>query len=122
MTNTDTTTQTTQTLAEQLAPLAAELATVQEKINDLRDQESTLKAQILDLTHGDPATYGAGNVDVIVSQASRLNLAAIAKAYPATTHPQLYALTPDTKAVRHYLAEADLEPFLTRSAPSVKLS
>lgn len=103
-----------------LATLAAERAQLQEQAEQIRQALEVNKAAILAATDG-PDTYAAGALTIEVTQASRLDLAAIAAAYPVTEHPQLYKLTPDTKAVRRHITEADLDTYTIRSAPSVRL-
>lgn len=107
--------------ATALEQLAAERAALLAQRDDITAALEANKAAILAATDG-PDKYAAGPLTIEVTQASRLDLAAIAKAYPVNDHPQLYKLTPDTKAVRHHIAEADLDAFTVHSAPSVRLS
>ena len=60
------------TLADQLAPLAADLADVQDKIATLQLEEATLKRKIRESVPG-PDTYTAGNLTVMVSTNRRFN-------------------------------------------------
>jgi hypothetical protein len=60
------------TLADQLAPLAGELATIQDQIATLQLVEAALKSKIRDTCPG-PDSYAAGNLTVVVSSNRRFN-------------------------------------------------
>jgi hypothetical protein len=107
-------------LEERLAPLASQLASIQEARNMLSNHETEVKAQILALVPG-PDRYQAGAHEVLVSAAHRLDLRAIASKYPLAEHPELYTPSVDVKKVRAHFAPIDMEPLLLPSAPSVKL-
>ncbi len=94
MTSTDTT-----TLEEQIAPVAAELADVQDRIKNLTEIADGLKAKLRDL---------------------RFNPDAFATAYPVTTNPQFYKLTPDAAAIKAKVAPEVYESFM-RQVGDVKV-
>ena len=60
------------TLADTLAPLAAELAQIASERADLDTREKDIKARIRDLVDG-PDTYDAGDLTVTVSTNRRFN-------------------------------------------------
>lgn len=93
------TTTTTSTLEERLAPIAAELATVQDHIKALQERESHLKTQIRELVPG-PDTYGAGALAVQLQPNRRFDADAFMAKYPATTHPRFYKLALNTTEVK----------------------
>lgn len=112
---------TTHSLDEQLAPLAARLAALQDAKNRLTEQEEQVKGQIRDLVPG-PDTYSAGPLQVSVQTNGRLDTKAIAEKYPYETHPELYAEPAvDTKKVRKHFAPVDLEPLTSYGQPKVVL-
>lgn len=102
MTTTDTTTQ--------LTALAAELADVQARINDLGERETALKAAIRDLAP--VGTYDAGGIAVTVAVNRRFDPAAFTKAYPVTKYAKFYKLVPDTTLVKRGLSPEDYEAFM----------
>ena len=59
---------------------------------------------------------------VRVTIAHSLDAKKVAADYPASAHPYLYKLAPDTKLVRAHLDEAQLERYLTPSAPRIGLA
>lgn len=109
------------TLDDRLAPLAAQLAAIQEAREVLTAREADVKAAILELCPG-PDRYVAGDHLLYVSVASRIDFAAVAAKYPASSYPELYSLVPDTKKVRHHLAPSDVEYVSKPGTPSVRLS
>ena len=60
------------TIADQLAPLAADLADVQDQIATLQLVEAALKSKIRDTCPG-PDSYAAGNLTIVVSTNRRFN-------------------------------------------------
>lgn len=96
-----------------LAALVDELLTVQEQMEPLKAREADLKARIRNAA--EPGENAAGTHTVTLAPSRRLDLTAIAKAYPATEHPELYVLTPDTKKVRANLAPAAVDGFMKES-------
>jgi len=60
------------TLADQLEPLAADLADIQDNIATLQLEEATLKRKIRESVPG-PDSYAAGNLTVVVSSNRRFN-------------------------------------------------
>jgi len=60
------------TLADQLEPLAGELANIQDNIATLQLEEASLKRKIRESVPG-PDTYAAGNINVIVSTNRRFD-------------------------------------------------
>lgn len=77
---------TTDTLADRLTPLAAQLADILDKKAQLEQAERIIKAQIRDLVDG-PDTYAAGNLRVIVSSNRRFNQAKALPLIPAALAP-----------------------------------
>ena len=114
------TTTTTTTLGEQLAPLAARLAQLQEAADLLAQQIDDVKAQIRDTVPG-PDNYAAGPLTVQVQTNGRLDTKAIAAKYPPTQHPELYSQTVDVRRVRQQLAPVDLEALTAYGTPKVVL-
>ena len=96
-----------------LAALVDELLTVQEQMEPLKAREADLKARIRDAA--EPGENAAGTHTITLAPSRRLDLTAIAKAYPAETYPQLYTSTPDTKKVRAAFAPAVLDGFMKES-------
>jgi len=70
------------TLADQLAPLAGELANIQDKIATLQLEEASLKRKIRETVPG-PDTYTAGGLVVIVSTNRRWDTKLASKVIPA---------------------------------------
>ena len=108
------------TLEDRIAPVAAELATVQDKIKELTERADALKAILRDLTDGAPDSYAAGNLTVTISPNRRFDPAAFAAAYPVTQHPEFYKLTPDTTTVKAKVAPEVYESFM-RQVGDVKV-
>jgi len=106
-----TTSQTTPTLEQQLAPLATELADVQARIADLQEREKGLKAAIRDLVPG-PDAYAAAGLTVSVQPNRRFDPALFATRYPVTVRPDLYKLVPDTSKVRAAVAPDEYATFM----------
>jgi hypothetical protein len=116
-----TTSPNAQALEQQLAPLAARLAALQEAKEKLTEQEEQIKARIRELVPA-PDTYAAGELQVSVQTNGRLDTKAIAEKYPYDAHPELYgAPAIDTKKVRAHFAPVELEPLTTYGTPKVML-
>jgi hypothetical protein len=98
---------------ERLRELTDRLAITTSKLGPLEATRDSLKAQIRELlsTEG-PGEYQAGDRVVSASANRGLDLVSLAAKYPPTTHPQLYKLTPDTKAVRRELPADEVESFM----------
>lgn len=60
------------TLADQLEPLAGELANIQDNIATLQLEEAALKRKIRESVPG-PDTYAAGGINIIVSSNRKFN-------------------------------------------------
>ena len=96
-----------------LGKLADRLVKVQLALQPLRDEEAALKAQIRELLAAKgPGKYAAGGHVVNAQATRRLDLDAIAKAYPANERPSLYTLKPDTKKVRASLPPDEIEQYM----------
>ena len=80
------------TLANQLAPLAADLADIQDKIATLQLEEASLKRKIRESVPG-PDTYTAGNLTVIISTNRRWDSKKAAKVIPAELLPLVSVTT-----------------------------
>lgn len=100
--------------------LANLLASLQEAAAKISEKIEAVKKEILATTDG-PDSYAAGALTVIVSQATRLDLDAVAAKYPVDVRPELYELKPSTKLVRQHIAPADLVAFTKVSKPSVTI-
>lgn len=101
------------TLADALAPHVEHLATLQAQRAAIDAEMEAVKAQIRDIvaTFG-PGTYGTDKGAVTVSLNRRLDIAAIARDYPAAIRPDLYKLTPDPAAVRKVLPPVIVEEYM----------
>lgn len=105
---------TTTTLADTLAPLLDELATVQSRLEPLKEAEAEVKARIRDaLATVGPGTYEAGGHVLNAGVTRRVDIDAVAAAHPVGTHPQLYRLVPDLAAIKKNLAPAELDGYMT---------
>ena len=97
-----------------------------EKYLDLKEQSARIAEQMdlikdrLQALH--PQGVDTGEHKVAVSSAGRINEQALMAAFPAHEHPELYAVKPVTAKVRAKISPEQLEPFLTYSKPSVKIS
>lgn len=111
------------TLEDQLAPLAVDLANALADAKKATQRADEIKAEIRAIVeaHG-PGDYAAGLETVRVTIAHSLDAKKVAADYPASAHPYLYKLAPDTKLVRAHLDEAQLERYLTPSAPRIGLA
>lgn len=87
------TTTTTSTLEERLAPIAAELATVQDHIKALQERESHLKTQIRELVPGTDA-YEAGPLAVVVSTNNRFDPKRALDLVPDALRPVVVEMVP----------------------------
>lgn len=85
-------TTTITTLQDQLAPLAAKLADIQDQIATLQLEESALKTKIRDTLPG-PDTYQAGNLTIICSQNRRFDQKLAATVIPADLLPLVSVTT-----------------------------
>lgn len=98
---------------DRLRDLTDALAVTTSKLAPLEQTRDSLKAQIREMLASEgPGEYQAGDRVVSASPNRGLNLAGIAEKYPPTTHPQLYKLVPDTKAVRRELTSEEVETFM----------
>lgn len=93
-----------------LSTLVDDLLSVQEAMEPLKAREADLKARIREAAQ--PGENAAGAHTVTLTPNRRLDLAAVAKAYPATEHPELYRLEPTATNVRKHLAPADVDAFM----------
>lgn len=90
--------------------LITQLLQAQENLDTYKQLVDDLKAQIR-AYYGEAGSHTVNGHTVSLSEQRRLDMNAIAQAYPADTHPELYVLMPDTKKVRTAIAPADLEQF-----------
>lgn len=81
-----TTTTDTAILADTLTPLAADLANIQNRITELQQRETSLKAAIRELVTG-PDTYQAGNLTIVVSTNRRFDQARALTLIPDPLRP-----------------------------------
>lgn len=103
-------------LQDQLAPLAEHLAEVQRAVAGLKREEAQIRAAIRALTDtAGPGTYGAGNHAITISLNRRLDLDAVAAAYPPAQYPNLYTLKPDTALVRANLTPAQVDDLMVEA-------
>ena len=83
---------TNTTLAEQLAPLAAQLADIADKIAILQLEEAALKSKIREAVPG-PDAYAAGNLTLTVSTNRRFDQRKALAAIPEDLIPLVSAQT-----------------------------
>jgi hypothetical protein len=77
---------TNTTLADQLTPLAAQLADIADRIGALQLEEAALKSKIREMVPGSDR-YAAGNLTVVVSQNRRFDPKLAAKVIPPDLLP-----------------------------------
>ena len=85
-------TTTTVTLEQQLTPLAADLADIQERIAGLQQHEAELKTRIRELVPGSDS-YAAGNLTIIISTNRRFDPKKAALVIPAELLPLVSVTT-----------------------------
>lgn len=95
-------------------PIADELEEIRARIKADRAREAELTAEARAMVPED-GTYGP----IAVSTPQTLDLDAIAAAYPATTHPYLYALKVDSAKAKAHLSDEALEGFKVAGTPRV---
>lgn len=98
-------------LAEEYAALAAEVEPKQARMDDIRKHFRAL----------DRGTHDLGGLVISVSANRRLNTKALAEAYPASEHGELYKQAIDTKAAREHLGEDMIEDFTSESENKVSV-
>lgn len=104
-----------------LADLAGAYASINAKIEELQEAKESIRDQIITLAGGF-GTKAAGNLKVQIRHNRRLNQGRLIEAYPADEFPDLYKPTPDTTALKRYIAPAALEEFYDEGAPVVVVS
>lgn len=103
-------TTTEPTLADVLGPLLNELAGIQSRLEPLKEAEADVKARIREAVAAvGPGTYEAGGHVLNAGITRRVDVDAVAQAYPVTDNPQLYKLVPDLAAIKKNLSPAVVE-------------
>ena len=108
--------------ADMYREYARQLTRIDEQIDNLTQARQVIVVELLRI-HPDDGKHDAGDIAVKVNRSRRLDLKAVESKYPRDQRPELYDDTPrvTTAKVREHIAPADLEPFLTESAASVKV-
>ena len=102
------------TLEQQLEPLAEDLANALAEAKKATQRADEIKAEMRALldTAG-PGDYAAGRQTVKATVARTVDAKKIARDFPSSSHPYMYALKPDVKLVRAHLDEEQIEQYLT---------
>lgn len=108
----------------QIEALAKEYVDLEYQITHWKERQTEIQDQLRELLP--PGTkHPAGNLTVTVSKPREtINTTAFAKAYPVTTHPEMYSPKPDTKKIRQHLAPNQLaqQGLITQGTPLVKVT
>lgn len=111
------------TLEERLTPLAADLADALADEKKAKRRADEIKTEIRALLDSEgPGDYAAGLETVRVTIAHTVDAKAIERDYPASAHPYMYRLSPDTKLVRAHLDEQQIERYLVAGTPRIGLA
>lgn len=97
-------------LADEYTHLAAEHERITARMDEIRKHFRALPA-----SH----THDVGPLAITVSRNTRLDTSALARTYPAETHPELYTSKIDTTRAREVFDEDMLEDFTSEGAPKV---
>lgn len=108
--------------ADVYAALAARLAALDDQAETIRQARQAIVVELLRM-HPDNGRHPAGPIAVQVARSQRIDAKAIEHKYPPEQRPELYDTDPKVSVakVRANIAPVDLEPFLTESAPTVKV-